>query len=379
MLVVNGTLTLTDGQVINGTLNALGNVVLASTFDGGGTTLLISGNAVRTFTLPAGAGDAGADGECPERDGEHERQREYYVSATSNLAEYGGVTNGAVNWTFNNVVTVNTNVTQGSGDLVYNRYLHAECRDIHPVGWSAGLQLAVHANWRRVQCSQWRGDALPPDFTISGGTFNAGSGTVVFDGSVATVDVATTQSFNNLTFNTPGGGYKVVDSSDVLVVNGTLTLTDGQVINGTLNALGNVVLASTFDGGGTTLLISGNAVRTFTLPAGAGVPALTVNAPNVTVNTSGSGSITFPLPVTWQSTAGVTNGAVNWTFNNVVTVNTNVTQGSGDLVYNDSYTQKRGTFTPSAGVLDYNSPFTLTGGVFNAPSGVVTFASGLHH
>jgi hypothetical protein len=119
----------------------------------------------------------------------------------------------------------------------------------------------------------------------------------------------------------------------VLVVNGTLTLTDGQVINGTVNALGNVVLASTFDGGGTTLLISGNAVRTFTLPAGAGVPVLTVNAPNVTVNTSGSGSITFQQPVTWQSTAGVTNGAVNCTFNSVVTVNTNVTQGSGDLVY----------------------------------------------
>ena len=198
----------------------------------------------------------------------------------------------------------------------------------------------------------------------------------MFDGSVATVDVATTQSFNNLTFNTPGGGYKVVDNSDVLVVNGTLTLTDGQVINGTLNALGNVVLASTFDGGATTLLISGNAVRTFTLPAGAGMPALTVNAPNVTVNTSGSGSIAFPQPVTWQSTAGVTNGAVNWTFNNVVTVNTNVTQGSGDLVYNGTYTQNGGTFTPSAGVLDYSSSFILGGGVFNAPSGVVSFAAG---
>ena len=169
---------------------------------------------------------------------------------------------------------------------------------------------------------------------------------------------------------------RLLTASDVLVVNGTLTLTDGQVINGTLNALGNVVLASTFDGGGTTLLISGNAVRTLTLPAGAGMPALTVNAPNVTVNTSGSGSIAFPQPVTWQSTAGVTNGAVNWTFNNVVTVNTNVTQGSGDLVYNGTYTQNGGTFTPSAGVLDYNSSFILGGGVFNAPSGVVSFAAG---
>jgi hypothetical protein len=212
------------------------------------------------------------------------------------------------------------------------------------------------------------------DFTISGGTFNAGTGTVVFDGGASTVDVATTQNFNNLTFNTPGA-YKVIGSGDVLVVNGTLTLTDGQVINGTVNALGNVVLASTFDGGGTTLLISGNAVRTFTLPAGAGVPVLTVNAPNVTVNTSGSGSITFQQPVTWQSTAGVTNGAVNCTFNSVVTVNTNVTQGSGDLVYNNSYTQSGGTFTPSAGVLAYNSAFTLSGGVFNAPSGVVSFGS----
>jgi hypothetical protein len=100
------------------------------------------------------------------------------------------------------------------------------------------------------------------EFTISGGTFNAGTGTVVFDGGASTVDVATTQNFNNLTFNTPGA-YKVIGSGDVLVVNGTLTLTDGQVINGTVNALGNVVLASTFDGGGTNITFGGSTDQTF--------------------------------------------------------------------------------------------------------------------
>src|SRR5438093_923691 len=147
---------------------------------------------------------------------------------------------------------------------------------------------------------------------------------------------------------------------------------------GTIDAQGAVSVASTFDGGTATLLISGNATRTVTLPVGAGLPALTVNAPNVTLNASGApGTITFSQPINVQSVLAFTNGAVNFIFNNPFTfgAGTNFVPGSGDLTFNSTYTQTGGTFTPGSGALSFNSTFTLNGGTFNAPSGTLNFSS----
>src|SRR5258707_13874165 len=110
------------------------------------------------------------------------------------------------------------------------------------------------------------------------------------------------------------------------------------------------------------LLISGATTRTVTLPVGALLPALVVNAPNVTLNTSGApGTITFSQPLDIQNVATFTNGAVNFVFSNPFTFaeTTNFTPGSGDLTFNNTYTQTGGTFTPGTGALNFNSTFTL--------------------
>src|SRR2546427_5810768 len=102
------------------------------------------------------------------------------------------------------------------------------------------------------------------------------------------------------------------------------------------------------------------------------IPALTVNAANVTLNASGApGTITFSQPIAVQSAASFTNGAVNFVFSNPYTfvAAANFTPGSGDLTFNNTFTQTSGTFTPGSGALSFNSTFTLNGGTFNAPSG----------
>src|SRR5436309_4409852 len=53
--------------------------------------------------------------------------------------------------------------------------------------------------------------------------------------------------------------------------------------NGTIDAKAAVSISPNFDGGSAQLLVDGTATRTLTLPVGAVLPPLTVNAPNVTV------------------------------------------------------------------------------------------------
>ena len=90
------------------------------------------------------------------------------------------------------------------------------------------------------------------------------------------------------------------------MVNGTLTLTDGQVINGTLNALGNVVLASTFDGGGTNITFGGSTDQTFANNGGVNTNG------NWTVNKSG-GRVTLltDLNLSSDQPINITSGELN--------------------------------------------------------------------
>ena len=124
------------------------------------------------------------------------------------------------------------------------------------------------------------------------------------------------------------------------------------------------------------LLIDGAATRTVSLPVDARIPALTVNAPNVTLNTSGAGTINFDQPFAVTSAALFANSAVNFVFSTPFTLvaAANFTPGSGNLTFNSSYTQTSGNFTPGSGLITFNSAFALNGGTFNAPSGTLTFA-----
>lgn len=94
----------------------------------------------------------------------------------------------------------------------------------------------------------------------AGGTFDASNGTVVFAG-LGTTDVAVTETFNNLVFDTTVSGWsRTIASGDTLIVNGTLTLSSGYISTGTIDARGDVVVMSTFN---TNNIASNNISYTF--------------------------------------------------------------------------------------------------------------------
>ncbi|MBL8186064.1 MAG: DUF2012 domain-containing protein, partial [Blastocatellia bacterium] len=216
-------------------------------------------------------------------------------------------------------------------------------------------------------------------------TFNAGSGTLVFDGpNNQGLILPASLTINNLTVNKPTGTVLFFASQATnLIIAGTLTLTDGGLQDNTslstFNAQGPVSIASTFDGGGGPLLISGDVARTITLPAGAGIPRTTVNAANVTLDTSGAGTITFSQAFVVTNCASFTNGPVNFVFTQAFTytAGTNFTLGSGDVSFGSTYTQTGGTFSPGTGALSFSDNVTVNGGTFNTPSGAMSLVGNL--
>ena len=226
----------------------------------------------------------------------------------------------------------------------------------------------------------------PSEFSLQGGTFISTNGnltangtmrfqgTSVFQPDAGTVTIAgvnsgsamvvdsdhMTVNFNNLVFNNADGA-----NFDVLtraLVAGNLTLNDGSIgPNGTtIEARGSVTIAPTFDGGLANLeLANGSGPRTFTLPTGTVLPRLVVNDPNVTINTSGSGSLAFPHQLNLQQ------GTIN--------------QGNVNLVMGprpgggECYLQSGGTFNGSSNTISCNSngfgTITMMGGTFNGGSG----------
>ena len=76
-------------------------------------------------------------------------------------------------------------------------------------------------------------------FTHGGGAFEANGGTVRFTGGGAVVDVPGAETFNHLTFApTTAGAMKTVTAGTNLIVQGTLTLTEGAIDTGTVSASG---------------------------------------------------------------------------------------------------------------------------------------------
>ncbi|MCK4944697.1 MAG: hypothetical protein KAS59_00330, partial [Alphaproteobacteria bacterium] len=130
------------------------------------------------------------------------------------------------------------------------------------------------------------------NFTKSGGTFNENTGTVTFGGATdGTIDVATTETFNNVTVNktTDVSDALTITSGDTMVVTGTLNLTDGEVDAGTIEAEGHVTVGASFNQGNANMAFSGTNAQTITLtsdnfPTG----TLTVNKASGTATTSGT-------------------------------------------------------------------------------------------
>ncbi len=295
---VTGTLTLTDGNINQTTIPAAGTIALTGNnlvhgagFDGGTGLIVITTPVVSTFNLTAG-------GQLPA------------VTLDAATVTINGP-GGAGNVQFDGTLTIENGIFNGANQITLN----------------SGL-------------------------TISGGTFTAPT-TLVATGNSATWDVLTTVNLTNLTVNKAGGQSLIVATGDTLVVTGTLTLTNGNIDTGTVEAQGNVTHAAGFDGGTGLLKITGAAVRTINLTGGGELPSVELDALNVTMNGSATGTVTIMGSLTLHS--GTFTGA------------------AGNFTINNSLTQDGGNFTAPSATLTVAGDWARTGGIFNANSGTVVF------
>lgn len=192
-------------------------------------------------------------------------------------------------------------------------------------------------------------------FVGSSGTFTVVGGTLSFD-----VDSGD-DTFGIFTINKSSGSVVSGVSGDTITVTGLLTLTEGNLGTATLNAQDGVVPGASFDGGTGTITITGASARTINLTAGGQLPAVTLDAANVTINGPSSGTATFDGLFTVSS--GTYTGA------------------AGDLTLSGGLTVSSGLFSGGSGAIDVNGAFTLSGvsTVFTSTSGTLFVSGGWTH
>jgi hypothetical protein len=243
---------------------------------------------------------------------------------------------------------------------------------------------------------------FPLAFTLSGGTFTASSGTTSFGftfnqtGGIWNANGGTVAFVSNFDFNITAP--PAIEFNDVVVnlgnnltrmgvsfnttaiVNGTLTFISGQLTSsGFLEARGDVFIPAnhtSIEGG--NLRFAGDAVRTITIPSGAQLSDLEINAPNTTISTSGTGLVTLGS-VQLINAAEFTNAAAdlevrpsrNWNQSGGT-----FAAGSGSLTFRNFFTLSGGTFTGDSSPISFTvNTFTLSGGTFTASSGTTSFGS----
>jgi len=212
-----------------------------------------------------------------------------------------------------------------------------------------------------------------------GGTFSHNNGTVLYDAAMVTWNVATAETFYNLTLDCAGTGSNcagselAVSAGDTLIVTNQLTLTDGLLGIGTIEAQGAVTIGSMFDGGTGLLSVTGNAARTISLAASNELPGVTLNAANVTVTGPSSGYVSIESNFTLQ----------NGTFTapaGILYVTGNYSHTGGTFSHNNGtvYLQETGspTFVISGGGAFYNLSVDLGGTSANAVTSNYTISGG---
>jgi hypothetical protein len=360
------------------------------------------------------------------------------VDATVNLSapcvagqktwDGGGSTNNwseAANWTCNIVPTASDTVTFDSTSIknvVIDTNISVASIRVNS-GYTGSVSQeasAITLNGAYTQSSGTFGGGsgtmtFNGTFVQSGGTFNATSGTATFTGSVfelgsgATFNhnngsvifaansmevriisgVTATQDFGNLAISTPGGLFG--SDNDTLRVNGTLALNNGAIFSVIVEARGPVNVANTLgngtdDPGAGKILFSGAASRTITLPVLAGAyNAIELNAPNTTVNLTGTGQAKLNRLdlVSGTFNAGNTSVRFHRPGNGQSTQSGGVFDcGTGTITYAfGNFTQTGGLYNCQNATIDSTTDsglqIILNGGTFNAPAGTMTFNGGI--
>lgn len=213
--------------------------------------------------------------------------------------------------------------------------------------------------------------------TQNGGTFNASTGTMSFDrnfiynagtfthnsGSVAFVSNInayvrfnnTALHFYNMQLNKAASTNRItLLSTDTLVTDGAMTLTQGLINTGYIEPDGTLSIGSNYTGGSTRLLIT--APNTYTFSPGTVVPYLILDNPNAVVNLNSGASVMF------TSNINVVDGTFNC--------------GSNQLNLTSRLTVSGGTFISTSDTLDYNDSNMVinAGATFDHNNGTIVFS-----
>jgi hypothetical protein len=296
LIIVNGTLTLTNGVFLAGTIETRGPVVIDPTFGGGGGSLNITGTSTRTITLAAGVNLLNVTLNAPNVTIQTSGSGTLNWQALTLQA--GTINQGAVNFVMGNVYDQGGGTFNcSSNPITFNNHLFETNGTF--VGGSGNID--INGNFALsggIFTASSGTTSFGAQFAsdLPGGTFNHNGGTVVFDGVSVDSRAGVPVTLNNLTVNKPNNNFFTLGG--LIIVNGTLTLTDGVFLAGTLEARGPVVVDPTFDGGGGALNFAGSANQTFANNGGANLTGTwTINKP--------FGVVTATTSVVLQSTQAV--------------------------------------------------------------------------
>ena len=280
-LIAEGNVTIDQGSFDTGTLEVRGNLTLGSGADDSSALFKINGTGDQTITKSGGTLSGGvtvdkASGSVYLGANFSLSSAFILTSGTMYLRDSGAVTNYSI--------TLTSTYSQGGGTMNTGSSAFSVSGAFSQTSgtFNGGSSTVGHTGTFSLSggtYSQSTGTTTyGSTFThTAGGTFTHNSGTSLFSGSSSSIDVGTTETFGHLTISLTGGQTKTVANSTTLIVSGTLTLTDGSVSQttiptaGTISAQGNVVGASTYDGGTGKLIFSGSATQTFDLTGAAGV------------------------------------------------------------------------------------------------------------
>ncbi|MCF6408019.1 T9SS type A sorting domain-containing protein [Chitinophaga filiformis] len=193
------------------------------------------------------------------------------------------------------------------------------------------------------------------DYSYTGGTFTAGSSTVIYNGTVTQTVAGLT--YNHLQVNKSAG---TAVTHDAATVAGNLSITTGAMtLEAAMTVSGNVNISSgaTLNSDAITLTTGGNWNNSGTFTASGG-----------TVVLNGSGTQTVSATTFNNLTIAKTAGTASLTGNCPVNGNLTITSGTMDLsTFSASRSSAGGTFTLSG------SAALFAGGANNFPSGFTVY------
>jgi hypothetical protein len=343
-MIANETLELISGNRVDGSFETRNNLSIATNYSAT-SSVIISGNNTRTITLPVTATMPRFTINAPNVTIQPSSTSGTLTFATIGFALQNGTFNAnGANLIFSIPTTVSGGTFNGgSGSMTFN---------------SGGT------------------------LTLTGGIFNATSGTLTYNPFGSNID-------SNATFN-PNGGTFVVNAptnfngnatsmnfhnlttlanfgmgTRIFNIAGTLNLASSSGGNGTFQAAGDVVIGNGFTGGSGLIQFVGTGNQTYTNNGGVNPTGIwTLNKTGGTVNLASN------LDLSNSATNFVlTNGTITTGANTVIVGTRNITRTSGFINGNLRRTfSAAGSRTFDVGTINGYAPVTVnaTAGTFGA-------------